>query len=91
MSNIDRQLQNAVKTDAGVILNGITLKPVVEKCEGCERIRFFEEEQFCQAYPNPARKWTDSRCNFATHVKVSAKAAAKVNPLKASKRAAKGK
>ena len=31
------------------------------------------------------------RCNFATHVKLEVTAAAKVNPLKASKRAAKGR
>ncbi len=90
-TNSDKMLQNAVKTDAGVQVNGVVVKPAVEKCEGCERIRFFEEQSFCQAYPNPERKWTSDRCNFATHVKTAAKAAAKVNPLKASKRAAKGK
>lgn len=91
MSTPNKMLQNAVKTDAGITLNGIVLKPVVEKCEGCERVREFEEQQFCQAYPNPERKWLSDRCNFATHIKVTTKASAKVNPLKASKRAAKGK
>ncbi len=88
---MSKALENAVKTDAGVVLNGMTLKPIIEKCEGCDRVRFFEEEKFCQAYPNPERKWVGDRCNFATHIKATAKAAAKVNPLKASKRAAKGK
>ncbi len=91
MSTPDKMLQGAVKTDAGVVLSGITLKPIIEKCEGCERVRLFEEEKFCQAYPNPERKWVGDRCNFATHIKLATKASAKVNPLKASKRAAKGK
>ncbi len=91
MTTADKTLQGAVKTASGIELNGVVLKPVVEKCDGCERIRTFEEQQFCQAYPNPERKWVGDRCNFATHIKVAAKAAAKVNPLKASKRAAKGK
>ena len=84
-------LQNAVKTADGVAVNGITVLPVVEKCEGCDRVREFEGQNFCSSYPNPERKWADGRCNFATHVKVQVAAAAKVNPLKASKRAAKGR
>lgn len=83
-------LQNAVKTAEGVTLNGFVLSPCVEQCNGCDRVREFESEQFCSSYPDPSRKWTDGRCNFATHVKVQVSAAAKVNPLKASKRAAKG-
>jgi hypothetical protein len=84
-------LQNAVRTPAGVSVNGFVLSPVVDKCEGCDRVRAFEEEKFCSSYPAPERKWIDGRCNFATHMKTDAKAAAKVNPLKASKRAAKGR
>lgn len=83
-------LQNAVKTAEGVTLNGFVLSPCVEQCNGCDRVREFESEQFCSSYPDPSRKWTDGRCNFATHVKVQVSTAAKVNPLKASKRAAKG-
>lgn len=86
-----RILENAVKTEAGVLINGITCQPVVEKCDGCDRIRDFESERYCSSYPAPARKWNLGRCNFATHVRDIAKGAAKVNPLKASKRAAKGK
>ena len=37
------------------------------------------------------KKWFDGRCNFATHIKTESGKAAKVNPLKASKRAAKGR
>ena len=82
-------LQNAARTPQGVTVNGFVLSPIIDKCEGCDRVREFEEEMFCSSYPAPDRKWAEGRCNFATHMKVDAKAAAKVNPLKASKRAAK--
>jgi hypothetical protein len=82
-------LENATKTAEGVMVKGIQLSPVVEQCTGCARIREFEEQQFCSSYPLPEKKWLDGRCNLATHVKTQA-ASAKVNPLKASKRAAKG-
>ncbi len=84
-------LQNAKRTEAGVSVNGFVLCPIVQECEGCDRIREFEEEKFCSSYPNPASKWALGRCNFATHAKVEVAAQAKVNPLKASKRAAKGR
>ena len=45
----------------------------------------------CSSYPNPARKWATGRCNFATHMKAEAAGSTKVNPLKASKRAARGR
>ena len=84
-------LQSAEKTPEGVTLNGFLLSPVVEQCSGCERVRQFEYQEFCSSYPNPGSKWVGGRCNFATHIKVQVAAAAKVNPLKASKRAAKGR
>ena len=83
-------LQNATKTPEGVVVNGFVVAPAIDKCTGCDRLREFEGENFCSSYPNPTSKWAGGRCNFATHVKVEAAAAAKVNPLKASKRAAKG-
>jgi hypothetical protein len=82
-------LQNAARTPQGVAVNGFVLSPIIDKCEGCDRIREFEEEKFCSSYPAPDRKWAEGRCNFATHMRVDAKAAAKVNPLKASKRSVK--
>ena len=84
-------LEGAIKTDQGIEYKGIIMQPVVEKCEGCERIREFEDQKFCNTYPVPEKKWFDGRCNFATHVKIEIGKAAKVNPLKASKRAAKGR
>ena len=85
-----KALVGAVKNENGVELNGFQLKPVVEQCAGCDRVRSFEDAQYCSSYPDPARKWAGGRCNFATHAKAETVKAAKVNPLKASKRAAKG-
>ncbi len=84
-------LENATKTAEGVVVNGFVVSPIIDKCEGCDRIREFDGQQFCSSYPQPDRKWAGGRCNFATHAKVQTTAAAKVNPLKASKRAAKGR
>ena len=91
MSTPDKVLAGAVKTESGVELNGVLLKPIVEQCNGCDRVRNFEEQQFCSSYPVPERKWVGGRCNFATNIKSETTAKAKVNPLKASKRAAKGR
>lgn len=85
-----KTLVGAVKTEQGVEFKGVLMQPIVEKCAGCERIRLFEEAEFCGSYSEPASKWTSGRCNFSTHIKEAGKAA-KVNPLKASKRAAKGR
>ena len=90
MSN-EKMLEGAVQTANGVELNGFVLQPVVEKCEGCDRIRNFAEQRFCSSYPSPERKWSGGRCNFASHIKAETTSKAKVNPLKASKRAAKGR
>jgi hypothetical protein len=86
-------LEGAVKTDAGLSYKGVILEPVVEKCEGCERIVPFEDEKYCPTYAQPERKWAHGVCNFATHVRAEVDKAGKVkvNPLKASKRAARGR
>lgn len=84
-------LPNAVKTAEGVTVNGFVISPCVEQCQGCERVRAFDEQEFCSSYPEPASKWKGGNCNFATHIKTEAAAKAKVNPIKASKRAAKGR
>lgn len=66
---------------------------IIDKCEGCGRIVEAEADKFCRTFVAPAAKWKLGFCNFATHAKPEIVAAAvKVNPLKASKRAAaKGK
>jgi hypothetical protein len=83
---------NAVKTDEGVQVNGVIMNQIVEQCEGCERVKEFEDGKYCSSYPQPSAKWRLGNCNFSTHMKAApAKGKAKVNPLKASKRAAKGR
>ncbi len=91
MSTANKTLEGAVKTNDGVQLSGVILQNIVEQCNGCDRVRTFEEQEFCASYPTPAKKWSQGRCNFATHIKAEASVKVKVNPLKASKRAAKGR
>lgn len=75
------------------VVNGVECHPIIDKCEGCERTRDFEGAKYCTSYPLPERKWAKAVCNFATHVKAEKDTTGKVkiNPLKASKRAARGR
>jgi len=67
-------------------------KPIVEQCEGCERIEEFNGQKFCSTFPEPALKWKNGLCNFATHKKPEfVEESKRINPLKASKRAARRK
>jgi len=86
-------LDGAVMTAEGLSYKGFILAPIVENCTGCERIAAFEDKSYCPAYAEPAKKWANGICNFATHVKatVDKEGKTKVNPLKASKRAARGR
>ena len=62
---------------------------VIEMCEGCERIVDGTIGPVCSVAPSPMVKWSHGLCNFATHRKVEVKVEElKVNPLKASKKAA---
>jgi len=75
---------------AGCTFNGGSCYPVVEACEGCSRIIEANGGLYCQVAPDPRVKWRMGTCNLATHVKDQVKAVgSKLNPLKASKRAAK--
>ena len=79
-------------TKTGCGYNGGSCYTVVDQCEGCQRIIEMDSGRYCASYPNPAVKWKTSHCNFATHnQKDVAAQQAKINPLKASKRANKGK
>ncbi|MFH1217402.1 MAG: PxxKW family cysteine-rich protein [Pseudomonadota bacterium] len=65
--------------------------PIIEACEGCDRIIEANSNKYCQTYAYPESKWRLGFCNFATHKKPEITVGtAKVNPLKASKRAAAG-
>ena len=79
----------AFMSATGCSFNGGHCEPVVEQCEGCAQIKEYSEGRYCVTYANPAAKWALGRCNFATHVKDDTKVEKKINPLKASKRAAK--
>lgn len=63
--------------------------PVVEQCEGCARMVTVGDTAYCSVYPNPASRWRSGTCVMATHVKRNIEEIKqKINPLKASKRAA---
>lgn len=71
---------------------GGSFKTVIDKCEGCERVIEVETARYCRTYTDPAAKWKNGLCNFATHVKPEINTASvKVNPLKAAKRASRRK
>ena len=71
---------------------GSSCENVVAACEGCERIVEGTIGQVCSLAPSPSHKWVNGLCNFATHRKVEVKTEElKINPLKASKKAAGGK
>ena len=85
--------EKATTTERGVEINGMLMEPVIDKCNGCERIITIQEEQYCSSYPQPSMKWRHGACNFATHIKASVDKSGevKINPIKASKRAARKK
>ncbi len=86
-------LEGAEMTPEGLSFKGFIMEPVIDKCEGCERIVSVEGQNYCPSYAQPAMKWNRGACNFATHVSavLDKKGKVKVNPLKASKRAARGR
>lgn len=86
-------LDGAEMTAEGLSFKGTILEPVVEQCEGCERAVDFDSIKYCPCYAQPAKKWGHGVCNFATHARagVDKEGKVKVNPLKASKRAARGR
>jgi len=74
-------------TKKGCQFDGGSCHPIVEQCEGCQRIGEFPSGKFCLIYPDPAAKWRLGKCQMATHLKDSTKNDnGKINPLKASKR-----
>ncbi len=67
-------------------------QPVIEKCEGCERIVEENSVRFCTTYISPDAKWRKGICNFATHAKPEIKKVkVRINPLKAAKRTSRRK
>ena len=69
-----------------------SFNPVIEQCDGCDRIVEVESTKYCRSYTTPQAKWKLGICNFATHVKPEfTTATIKINPLKAAKRASRRK
>lgn len=90
MSKTSQTFPGASQTPEGMLYNGALFQPIIDKCEGCARIREFEGANYCSSYPLPTAKWSMGTCNFSTHARTIGGGSSKVNPLKASKRAAKG-
>jgi hypothetical protein len=61
--------------------------PVVPECEGCNRI----VDGVCTAYLNPAVRHRACVCPLKSNRTLETITEKKVNPLKASKKASKGK
>ena len=74
-------------TKRGCEFNGGSCHPIVDQCDGCQRIVEYPTGTFCMSFPDPAMKWKNGVCNMATHMKTQTTAENhKLNPLKASKR-----
>ena len=75
-------------TPKGCRYNGGKCYPIVDSCNGCDRVTEYPTGLYCKAYSEPALKWVTGPCPLATHVKRNNGTgnAKKVNPLKASKR-----
>lgn len=92
-NNDKNYFDGAVVAEGGINFKGNLMQPITEKCDGCERAIAFEGATYCPSYAQPERKWAHGVCNFATHVRAekASDGKVKVNPLKASKRAARGR
>ena len=94
-STIKEGVECGFMTVAGCSFNGGTCHPVVEACEGCGHVIEMASDLYCATYADPRAKWAYGACNFATHRKAdngsSLTATQKVNPLKQSKRLARGR
>jgi hypothetical protein len=91
-ATLKQGVECAFMTRKGCNFNGGRCHTVVEQCEGCSRTETFDERIFCTVAPNPSIKWNGTPCNFATHVQsTKSEKSQKINPLKASKRAAANK
>ncbi len=71
----------------GCSYNGGLCHEIIEKCQGCSRIKEYSSGWYCAAYPEPPLKWKNGNCNLATNIIAeTTEINLKINPLKASKR-----
>jgi hypothetical protein len=76
----------------GCGFNGGRCLPIAEACQGCARVIAIEDASYCNVAPDPTVRWRVGTCSFATHIeRKRQEEVQKINPLKASKRAAAGK
>jgi len=81
-----------MQTDDAAKFSDGQFQPIIDKCEGCERVVEADGTKYCNTYAQPGAKWRLGICNFATHDKPEVKIVkVRVNPLKAAKRASKRK
>lgn len=81
-----------MQNQAAISYGERNFQPVIEKCEGCERVVEEAGSQYCKTYLQPQSKWNLGICNFATHAKPEIKVTTiRINPLKAAKRASANK
>ena len=74
-------------TKKGCTFNGGSCHPIVDQCDGCQRIVEYPTGKYCMSFLDPSTKWKNGSCNMATHIQIDAKKETnKLNPLKASKR-----
>ncbi len=87
-----KELDPAALAKLPLTFSGNAAHKIVEQCEGCAHVQVIGEGKFCKAFNDPAAKWMFGSCNLGTHVvrKLGGEVK-KVNPLKASKKAMKGK
>jgi hypothetical protein len=89
---LKKGIECAFMTNKGCNFNGGRCHAVVDNCQGCSRTVTSSDGTFCTVAPNPSTKWVRGTCNLATHVeRKAAETTLKLNPLKASKRAAASK
>jgi len=89
-TTIRNGMECAFMTSTGCAYNGGICHETVENCNGCNRTVQFQTAWYCSACPDPTLKWKNGNCNLASHVSsAAAEQKAKINPLKASKRARK--
>jgi len=62
-----------------------------ERCNGCNKLVEVDGEIKCKTYPNPAAIWRRGGCALCSTIERIKEEKKKINPLKASKRAKKGK
>jgi hypothetical protein len=74
-ATIKQGIECTFMTQKGCDFTGGACRPIVEKCEGCDRVREYADGRYCNQFPDPAAKWRLGVCNMATHIKVESKVA----------------